>query len=131
MMMGIGSAVIGTQSGLEVTYFNSEGNPLPSPLPNPRVNTVPYRETITISVSDLNGNWYTETKLEPHTPSAPEVDTPSDLFFCAKGNGYLDTSLTGLELIGEQIHLMVTNCDGNGDPIPPCPILYHTRRPLL
>jgi hypothetical protein len=58
--------------------------------------------------------------LELHPLSAPEVDTPSVLFACAKrnGHGYLDTSLTELEQIGEQIHLMVTNSDGNGDPLP-------------
>jgi hypothetical protein len=34
------SKVLGNQTGMKVTYFDSDGNQLPNPLPNPFTNTV-------------------------------------------------------------------------------------------
>ena len=44
--------VIANQSGMEVTYYDSIGNQLTSPLPNPFTNSIKYTENITVYVTD-------------------------------------------------------------------------------
>ena len=48
----IESTVLGSQVGLDLTYFDAMGNPLPSPLPNPFFNIIPNMDTVTVTVTD-------------------------------------------------------------------------------
>lgn len=49
----IKTTVLGNQTGMIVTYFDSKGNLLPSPLPNPYTNVTP-NEVITVRVAKEN-----------------------------------------------------------------------------
>lgn len=84
----INSDIIGNQSNLVVKYFDSNGNTLPSPLPNPYTNKNINEETIIIR-SSFQGNPYcsVETNLKLYTiakPLAPTVNTPQN--FCIQQN---------------------------------------------
>lgn len=57
--------IIGNQSGLKVTYFSQNGNPLPNPLPAHYQNTVPFAEKITVKVeNEQNSLCASETSFD-------------------------------------------------------------------
>jgi len=56
--------IIGNQTGLKVSWYDSNGNPLPSPLPEVYRNKVAHSETLTVKVEDdQNPLCSTETQL--------------------------------------------------------------------
>jgi hypothetical protein len=55
------SKVLGNQTGMKVTYFDSDGNQPPNPLPNPFTNTVANLETLTVRVLNPQTNCYSQT----------------------------------------------------------------------
>ncbi len=75
----IEALVLGNQTGMVVSYFDANGNQLPSPLPNPYTNTVSNQETITVRVSKPQTNCYAETSLILATSNKPLINQPQPL----------------------------------------------------
>ena len=123
----IQSTVLGNQTGMLVTYFDSNGNQLPNPLPNPYTNFVPNQETITVRVSNPQTNCYSETSLNLVTSSKPQINQPQNLYACDEGNGfsYFDTSTIENQIISNQTGLIVSYSDENGNQLPsPLPLQF-------
>ncbi|UII78333.1 T9SS type B sorting domain-containing protein [Flagellimonas sp. CMM7] len=79
----IESIVLGEQTGLEVSFFNVDGTPLPSPLSNPFQNTVPYRQTILVRVtSKKNLDCFSETSFELVVNAPLEIDLKEKYHLC-------------------------------------------------
>lgn len=113
----IESTVLGNQTGMQVSYFDSNGNQLPSPLPNPYTNLVPNQETIIVRVTNSVTNCYSETSLNLTTSSKPQINQPQNLYACDEGNGFshFDTSTIKNQIIGNQIGLIISYSDENGN----------------
>lgn len=114
------SQVLGNQTGMEVTYFKANGNQLPSPLPNPYVNSTLNQETIIVRVTNTLTNCYAETPLVLKTASQPQINKPSNRYACDEGNGYanFDIANIGTEIIGNQNGLKITYFDAVGNQLP-------------
>ena len=94
----INSTILGNQTDLIIEYRDSNGNLLPSPLPNPYTNRVKNEETISIK-SFFNNNPYcfVETNLKLYTlpkPFPPITSSPQN--FCIQQNAKItDITITG------------------------------------
>lgn len=112
----IESDVIGNQTGVQVSYFDSSGNILSSPLPNPYTNSTNNIETLTIQITNTFTNCFSETLLTLRTSSQPQINTPSDIYTCDEGNGFanFDTSNIENEIIGNQSGLSITYLNADG-----------------
>lgn len=112
--------VLGNQTGMEVSYFDFNGNQLPSPLPNPYTNSIANTETITVRVTNPSTTCYAEIPLVLKTASKPKINTPQTIYSCDLGNGFanFDTSNLETEIIGNQTGLKVIYFDDNGNQIP-------------
>lgn len=123
----IETMVIGNQTGMKVSFFDANGNLLPSPLPNPYTNTVPNNETITVRVTNSITNCYTETNLNLTTSTKPTITQPTTLYACNEGSGFafFDTSTIESQLVDVQTGLQIFYSDENGTPLPsPLPTNY-------
>lgn len=129
----IETQVLNGQTGKRVTYFDQDGNQLPSPLPNPYTNTIMYNEHITVRVTDNVTTCFAETILELKTSAQPKINQPDNLYSCDLGNGYseFDTSNIEQQLIGNQSGLEVTFYDSDKNLLPsPLPILFQNTEPF-
>lgn len=129
----IAAQVLNGQSGLEVSYYDQSGNLLPSPLPNPYTNSIPYNEVITVRVTDLITSCYSEISLELETTTQPVITQPANLYACDHGNGFssFDTSNLEQQLIGNQTGLDIYYYDENFNPLPsPLPIDFQNVNPF-
>jgi len=123
----IESSVLGNQTGMKVTYFDANRNPLQSPLTNPFTNTVPNLETIIVRVSNPQTNCYSETFLNLVTSTKPLINQPKTIYACDEGSGFshFDTSTIEDQLIENQTNLLISYWDENGNKLPsPLPINY-------
>ena len=113
----IETEVIGNQTGMEVSYFDSTGSQLASPLPNPYTNTVKHQEIITVRVTNTQTSCYAETFLNLNTSTQPQINKPLTLYACDKGSGfgYFDTSKIESQLIGNQTGLLIFYSDEKGN----------------
>ena len=121
------TSVLGNQSGMQVSYYDENGNLLQSPLPNPYTNTVSNQEVITVRVINPVTGCYSETPLVLKTASQPLINKPQTLYSCDFGNGFanFDTSSIENELIGNQNGLKILYFDGNGNELQsPLPISF-------
>lgn len=76
----IQSQLLNGQTGMEVTYFDGNGNPLPSPLPNPFFTT---NQTITAVVTNpLNDSCPASTTLEFIVHPLPQLDDDYSEIIC-------------------------------------------------
>lgn len=119
--------VLGGQTGMEVSYYNSSGNLLPSPLPDPYTNAVTYLETLTVRVTNPITGCFAETPLVLRTSLKPQISQPETLYACDAGNGFgsFDTSTIEAQLIGSQTGLNLFYFDGNGNALPsPLPTFF-------
>ncbi len=116
----IQNTVLGNQTGMQVSYFDSNGNSLPSPLPNPYSNSIPNKETITVRVTNPLTNCYSEALLNLVTSKKPQINQPQNLYTCDDGNGFSHFDLTKVEnqIIGNQTGLIISYSDELGNPIP-------------
>lgn len=86
----IEATVLGNQTGMLVTYFDSNGNQLPSPLPNPYTNVIPNEE-ITVRVANQNNpNCFKEVSFYLITSvcEISNIDFPN--FFTPNNDGIND-----------------------------------------
>lgn len=75
--------IIGNQTGLTVTYFDTSNNPLPSPLPLLFQNTEPFSQTINVIIEDTaNPNCYSETNFDLIVNELPEINLQDEYFIC-------------------------------------------------
>lgn len=121
------SEVLGNQTGMKVSYFNANGNPLASPLPNPYTNTTNGQEVITVRVTNNLTNCYRETPLVLKTSSRPQISKPSNRYACDEGNGFanFDMSTIETEIIGNPSGLKTMYFDSKGNQLPsPLPTLF-------
>lgn len=128
----IEALVLGNQTGMEVTYFDSNGNQLISPLPNPYRNTKSNKETICVRVTNPLTGCYSETLLNLITSSQPLINQPATLYACDNDNGigYFNTSIIENQLIGNQSGLRILYYDENGNQLPsPLPLNYQNTNP--
>lgn len=119
--------VLGNQTGMNVTYFDTDGNQLPSPLPNPFTNTVANLETLTVRVLNPQTKCYNETFLNLITSTKPLINQPKTLYACDEGKGfsYFDTSAIESQLIANKPGYRISYKDENGNKLPsPLPIKY-------
>jgi gliding motility-associated-like protein len=126
------SLVLGNQTGMVVTYFDSNRNQLSSPLPNPYTNTKANQETITLRVTNPQTGCYSETFLNLATSSKPQINQPASLYACDEANGisHFDTSVIENQLIGNQTGLVIFYADENGNQLPsPLPLSYQNTKP--
>jgi gliding motility-associated-like protein len=121
------NTVLGGQTGMDVTFYDSNDNILVSPLPNPYTNTIPYQEMITVRVTNLSTGCFTETALILGTSVQPQITQPNTLFACDEGNGFgsFDTLNVETQLIGNQTGLNVMYFDVQGTVLPsPLPTYF-------
>lgn len=119
--------LIGNQIGVTVSYYDSFGNSLSSPIANPFTNTIRYNETIVVRVTDQNTNCFAEANLVLETSSKPKINKPTTLYACDEGNGYgyFDTSTIESQLIGNQSGLTIFYKDASGAKLTtPLPISF-------
>lgn len=123
----IESTVLGNQTGMKVSYFDALGNQLPSPLPNPYINSTASKETMTVRVTNSLTNCYAETALVLKTSSQPKINKPANKYACDEGNGFatFDMSNIETEIIGNQLGLKIMYFDNDGNQLPsPLPALF-------
>ncbi|WP_232829192.1 T9SS type B sorting domain-containing protein [Aureibaculum luteum] len=123
----IEATVLGNQTGMEVSYFDSGGNLLPSPLPNPYTNSSPNQEIIIVRVTNSESKCYTETNLSLKTSEQPQINQLANLFACDEGNGFahFDTSTLEFNIIGNQQGLKISYSNESGNALPsPLPRNY-------
>lgn len=115
----IESLVLGNQTGVEVSYYDNLGDKLPYPLPNPYTNTSKNNEIITVRVTDILSQCYSETPLIFKTITSPVINQPSNIYACNSENGitYFDLSNIKNEMIGNQTDLKVTYFDMDGNEL--------------
>ncbi|NER16777.1 T9SS type B sorting domain-containing protein [Spongiivirga citrea] len=87
----IESTVLNGQTDVLVSYFDGDGNELPSPLPNPYTNNKASEETITIRVTNPETSCFNETSFKFIARSCSDdiiFDFPK--YFTPNGDGYHD-----------------------------------------
>jgi len=116
----IESQTLGNQTGLQVSYFDVNGNPLPSPLPNPYTNTISNEELIIVRVTNPITTCFSETSVTLKTASQPQINQPQTLYACDLGNGFANFDLADIEteIIGNQSGLKVTYFDSGNNQLP-------------
>ena len=115
----IASQVLGSQTGMEVSYFDENGNQLPNPLPNPYTNKVSNQETIIVRVTNPLTWCFAETPQVLKTVLQPHINKPSNIYACDQGNGYatFDTTSIEAQIIGNQNGLRVDYFDSHGNQL--------------
>ncbi|WP_252730112.1 T9SS type B sorting domain-containing protein [Zobellia uliginosa] len=116
----IASQVVGDLEGMTVSYFDTNGNSLPSPLPNPYTNTMANEETITVRVTNPETFCYNETPLVLRTSTQPQINMPSTVYSCDLGNGFASFNLSHIEseITNGQIGINLSYFDANGVQLP-------------
>jgi gliding motility-associated-like protein len=75
--------LIGNQTGLTIQYYDSNNNPLPSPLPILFQNTEPFSQTISVRVEDAsNPICYSETSFDLIVNELPVINLEDEYFIC-------------------------------------------------
>ena len=74
-----------------VTYFDNNDNLLPSPLPNPYINTIPHEEIITVRVAKENSpNCFNEVSFKLTINICEELNVDFPHFFTPNNDGIND-----------------------------------------
>jgi gliding motility-associated-like protein len=82
-MANLETEIIGNQSGLKITYFDSNGNQLPIPLPTLFKNTQSKGQTIKVKVeSEVNSLCNAETSFDLIVNELPIVKIEKTYFLC-------------------------------------------------
>jgi gliding motility-associated-like protein len=117
--------VLGTQTGMMVSYFLENGVELSSPLPNPYTNSK-KNEIITLRVTNPDTKCFSETTLQLETLEKPSIKKPEDIYSCDNGDGFsfFDTSNINNQIIGNQNGLNILFFDENNNQLPsPLPLM--------
>lgn len=99
------SIVLGDQAGMTVEYYNGYGNQIPSPLPNPYINSIPNQEIITVRVINDTTDCYNETTFTLNVNELPVANPLDSIIGCNDNNDgiseYFDTSLVESIVLGD------------------------------
>jgi len=128
----IENEVLNGQSGLVVTYFDENGNSLPSPLPNPYTNKSVGGDKITIRVRSPLTDCFSETTLSLYVFNLPKVTKPNNLYACDEGNGFGSFNTKDLEnkILGNQSNLKILYFDeDNVELSSPLPETFINQKP--
>lgn len=122
----IEAILLGSQTGMTVSYFDSNGNPLQSPLPNPLITATTI---ITARVARNNNlNCYNQTNISLIVNPKPIVHTISTIYACdgdTDGIATFDLSNVTSTLLGTQTGMVVDFYNGNNQILPnPLPNFY-------
>jgi gliding motility-associated-like protein len=126
----IEAVILNGQTNVNISYFESNGTPLPSPLPNPFIvnttKTITVRATNTITF-DPNGPCYDEETLQfivDVLPQAFPVNTSSFTVCDDEDNPILQDGMYGFntgsiesQILNGQTNMEVHYFDGAGQPI--------------
>ncbi|APG66215.1 hypothetical protein LPB136_12895 [Tenacibaculum todarodis] len=119
----IKSTLLGSQTGMTVTYFDENGASLSSPLPNPfytASQTITARVTNTSS-QDSDGQCYAETTFDFVVNAVPIANPIAPLEQCdndTDGIIAFDTSNIESTILGTQTGMVVKYFDENGTALP-------------
>lgn len=93
------SDLLGSQSGMNVDFYNENGQILPNPLPNFYTNTIPNQETITAKVTNPLTNCWDQTTFDliVNTVYPPIITSPQT--FCIQQNA----TLNSIDINGQNI----------------------------
>ncbi len=114
----IENTLLNGQTGMTVFYTDENGNPLPSPLPNPFNSE---SQTITVSVENsLSATCFAETTIDFIVNTNPTITTISAQEVCDDTDGFadFDTSIIENMLLNGQTGMTVFYTDENGSPLP-------------
>ncbi|MFL1011753.1 T9SS type B sorting domain-containing protein [Flavisericum labens] len=126
--------VLGNQTGMEVSYFDAQGNQFLGPLDNPYTNTIPNQEIITVRVTNPQTLCYAQTPLTLSTATQPRINKPANIYACNEGNGFgiFNTTLIEAQLTENQSGLAVFYFDAGGNVLPsPLPDDFENTEPWL
>ncbi|WGH75913.1 T9SS type B sorting domain-containing protein [Tenacibaculum tangerinum] len=133
----IQNTIISNQTDVAVSYFDKNGMPLPSPLPNPfttATQTVTARIVNTAS-QDLNGKCYSETTISfvvNSVPVANKVATQEQCDDDFDGIADFDTSSIESTILGTQTGMIVNYFDENDNQLPsPLPNPLSTNSQMI
>lgn len=128
----IRNQVLAGQTGLEVSYFDADGNPFPTPMPIPFRNTVPYNQQMIVRVTDPDTGCYGEATVSLKVTDKPKINQPQDRYACedSSGIGTFDTSGLDEEITGGQTGLTVAYFNADGVALPsPLPVNFNNTVP--
>lgn len=111
--------IVNNQTDIIVSYFDGNGNQLPTPLPNPITNSIANTETITVRVSNENNiECYVESSFDLIVESLPVLQDVDDIYAC-ENTGYANFNLKDIEtqLLSTQNDIRVKFFDGNNNLI--------------
>ncbi|MCM2301324.1 MAG: T9SS type B sorting domain-containing protein [Flavobacteriaceae bacterium] len=119
----IESSVLNGQTGMIVSYMDKNGNPLPSPLPNPFLtSTQTIRVRVTDNTSnDVAGACFAETFLDFVVDKMPVANSIINLVACDDdfdGKYPFDTSTIETSVLNGQTAMLVSYIDENGINLP-------------
>jgi gliding motility-associated-like protein len=118
----IESQTLGGQTDMLVSYYDSSGNPLSSPLPNPFTNSQSGFETITVRVANNNNaECYEETSFNIVINSLPVVNVINNIYSCDDdydGISVFDISNIENIILGEQAGITIDFFYENGLQLP-------------
>jgi len=105
-------SLLAGQTGKTVSYYDERGNALPSPLPNPIINTTRNSQAITARVSNAaDASCYDETTFNLRVNPLPVAHTITTLYECDDNNdGLAAFNLSAVEatLLGGQTGMAVS-----------------------
>ncbi|MCH3883344.1 T9SS type B sorting domain-containing protein [Tenacibaculum aquimarinum] len=115
----IENTLLNGQTGMTVFYTDENGNPLPSPLPNPFNSD---SQTITVSVENsLSATCFSETTIDFIVNTNPTITTIPAQEVCdddTDGFANFDTSTIESTLLNGQTGMTVFYTDENGNALP-------------
>lgn len=127
----IESTLLGSQTGMIVSYVDSNGNPLPSPLPNPFISTT--TSIMARVANSSNPNCYASTNINLIVNPNPIVNLISSIYSCddnTDGIATFDLSNVTSSVLGNQTGMVVEFYNENGQILPnTLPNLYTNTIP--
>ncbi len=115
--------IIASQTNVNVSYTDSNGIALPSPLPNP-FNTATQIVTVRVTNAtsqDPNGACYDETTINFVVDAAAVANPIADIMACDDNNDgeyAFDTSTFETTILNGQTGMLITYTDEAGNPLP-------------
>ncbi|GAB1857493.1 T9SS C-terminal target domain-containing protein [Flavobacteriaceae bacterium MHTCC 0001] len=99
--------VLENQTGMIVSYFDSEGNELHIPENNLFTNLIPFEETLVVRVTNPKTNCFSEIDLLLKTSTKPIFLPLQDIYACNEDNGFSTFDLSDIQnkIIGDQSNL--------------------------
>ncbi|CAL2084588.1 T9SS type B sorting domain-containing protein [Tenacibaculum sp. 190524A05c] len=131
----IENIIIGSQTNVAISYFDENGNSLPSPLPNPfNTKSQTIKVVVQNSISQAsNGKCSSETTIDfivNTVPSVTKIETQETCDTDFDGIALFDTSQIESKIIGNQSGLIVKYFDEHNVELPsplPNPFSSHSQ----